>query len=109
MMEEAILMLRKAQGNKEIQRKKCKTAMNVQASWRVFTILTIILQYTTMFWECHVTSCWLQSQVSQFYLRQAVLGDMKRDLSTSTERVGKVEILFKILAFMKHSIFSSLT
>lgn len=45
MMEEAILMLRKAQGNKEIQRKKCKTAMNVQASWKqLSTILTIILQ-----------------------------------------------------------------
>ena len=46
LMEEAILMLRKAQENKEIQQKKCKTAMNVQASWRVSTILTIILQYT---------------------------------------------------------------
>lgn len=95
MMEEAILMLRKAQGNKEMQQKKCKTALNVQASWKqLSTILTIILQYTTMFWECHVTSRWLQSQVSQFYLRQAVLRDIKRDLSTSTERVEKVEILF---------------
>lgn len=44
MMEKAILMLRKAQGNKEIQQKKCKTAMNVQASWKqLSTILTIIL------------------------------------------------------------------
>lgn len=60
--------------------------------WRLFWEFFFL--FWRMFWECHVTSCCLQSQVSQFYLRQAVLDDIKRDLSTSTERVEKEEILF---------------
>ena len=65
--------------------------------WRLFCSIL-----STMFWECHVTSGSLQPQVTQFLLRQGVLVDIKRDLSTSTDGVEKVQILFFLPSWAFH-------